>query len=227
MPIYELDLDHPAFPPADHADDSGLLAIGGELREDWLISAYESGIFPWFNEGEPIQWWSPDPRCILRTSHVKVQKSMRPLLNSNEFTFRFDTHFEDVIHRCADVPRHGQKGTWITREMVDAYCRLHQIGIAHSAEIWRGEVLVGGLYGLSLGKMFFGESMFSDLPNTSKLALIYLCNWLADRGFEWVDCQVYSPHLERMGAESISRAEFLDILDDAIDEKTLIGKWEF
>ncbi len=215
-----------AFPPADHADESGLLAVGGELREDWIISAYESGIFPWFNEGEPIQWWSPDPRFVLNVDGVKMQKSMRPIVNSGEFKFKLDTRFEVVLNRCAEIPRHGQTGTWINPKMIDAYNRLHQIGIAHSAEIWRGNQMVGGLYGLSLGKMFFGESMFSDESNTSKLALIYLCNWLKEKGFEWIDCQVYSDHLERMGARLIPRTAFLDILDDAMEEQTILGKWE-
>ncbi|MCA1762382.1 MAG: leucyl/phenylalanyl-tRNA--protein transferase [Cryomorphaceae bacterium] len=225
MPVYELDPYYMAFPPADHADESGLLAIGGELREDWIILAYQSGIFPWFNEGDPVQWWSPDPRILLHVDDVKIQKSMRPLLNSGDYEFKLDTSFEDVISKCAEIPRHGQNGTWITEHMIDAYSRLHDIGIAHSAEVWHEGVLIGGLYGLSLGNMFFGESMFSDKPNASKLALIRFCSWLKGKGFEWIDCQIYSRHLERMGARTVSRAAFLDLLDDALEEKTRVGKW--
>lgn len=226
MAIYELDSYHMAFPPADHANPDGLLAIGGELREDWLLTAYAGGIFPWFNEGDPIMWWSPDPRFVLRPTEVKVRKSMRPFLNNDEYEFRLDTAFEKVINQCSKVPREGQDGTWITNHMKSAYIDLHKIGMAHSAEIWLEGELIGGLYGVSIGKAFFGESMFSLKPNASKLAFIRLCDWLARRSFQIVDCQIYSEHLESLGAKHIERNEFLDILDLSMDGDSLVGKWE-
>jgi leucyl/phenylalanyl-tRNA--protein transferase len=226
MAIYELDSYHMAFPPADHANPDGLLAIGGELREDWLLSAYAGGIFPWFNDGDPIMWWSPDPRFVLRPTDVKVKKSMRPFLNNEKYEFRLDTAFEDVIGQCSKVPRNGQNGTWITNHMKSAYIDLHKIGMAHSAEIWLEGKLIGGLYGVSIGKAFFGESMFSLKPNASKLAFIRLCDWLARRSFQIIDCQIYSKHLESLGAKHILRNEFLDILDLSMDGDSLVGKWE-
>lgn len=226
MAIYELDSDHMAFPPADHANPDGLLAIGGELREDWLLSAYAGGIFPWFNEGDPIMWWSPDPRFVLYPAEVKVKKSMRPFLNNTKYEFKLDTNFEAVISQCAKVPRSGQNGTWITEHMKSAYIDLHKIGMAHSAEIWLEGELIGGLYGVSIGKAFYGESMFSLKPNASKLAFIRLCVWLAKRSFQIVDCQIHSEHLESLGAMHMPRNEFLDILDLSMDGASHVGKWE-
>lgn len=225
MPIYELDPYHMAFPPADHANPDGLLAVGGELREDWLLTAYANGIFPWFSEDEPIMWWSPDPRFVLYPREVKVQKSMRPYLNNSAYEFKLDSAFEQVIDICAKIPRQGQNGTWITEHMKSAYIDLHKIGMAHSAEIWKDGKLIGGLYGVSIGKAFFGESMFSFESNASKLALIRLCDWLAMRSFMVVDCQIFTEHLNSMGAQHISRNEFLDLLDNAMDGDTLIGSW--
>ncbi len=225
MPLYELDPYHMEFPDPELASEDGLLAIGGELRADWLLTAYESGIFPWFNEGDPYLWWSPDPRFVLFPDQVKVRKSMRPYLNNPSYEFKFDTAFDQVIEACASIPRRGQDGTWLTAEMKLAYQNLHRIGMAHSAEIWKDGSLVGGLYGVSIGKIFFGESMFSLEPNSSKLALIRLCQWLKERSFLILDCQIHSDHLEQMGAELIPRTNFLEILENALDGDTLKGKW--
>ncbi len=215
-----------AFPPPDHADEDGLLAIGGELREDWLLLAYQSGIFPWFNEGDPILWWSPDPRFILEPDQVRIHKSMRKTLNDGSYAFSLDAAFNEVIDRCAEIPREGQNGTWITRHMKEAYKKLHKQGMAHSAEVWFGQQLVGGLYGVSIGGAFFGESMFSQMPNASKFALIKLAQWLNEREFHFIDCQIYSKHLENLGAQPIPRAEFLEMLDVAMDEPTYVGRWK-
>ena len=167
MPVYQLDNYYVAFPSPEHANPDGLLAVGGSLREDWLLAAYEHGIFPWFSEGDPILWWSPDPRFILDPQRVKIAKRMRPMLHSSEYHFTLDTAFDKVIDRCAEIPRHGQNGTWITVHMKQAYKDLHRIGMAHSAEVWQGNTLVGGLYGVSLGTAFFGESMFSRRTHAS------------------------------------------------------------
>ncbi len=225
MPVYQLDNYYVAFPSPELANPDGLLAIGGALREDWLLAAYEHGIFPWFSDGDPILWWSPDPRFVLDPRDVRITKSMRPMLNSGEFRFTIDQAFDQVIDRCAEIPRHGQNGTWITVHMKQAYKDLHRIGMAHSAEVWHGLSLVGGLYGVSLGAAFFGESMYSDVPNASKYALINLCEWLSAKGFEFIDCQVYTEHLERMGATMVERSEFLEMLRTAMKKPTLRGWW--
>lgn len=225
MPLYQLDKEFLSFPPATEANPEGLLAIGGKLTEDWLLTAYTNGLFPWFNSGEPILWWSPDPRCVIFPDKVHVSKSMYRVLNNPGFDFRLDTNFESVIRHCANVDRKGENGTWITDEMIDAYSKLHEIGMAHSAELYRGDKLIGGLYGVSIGGVFFGESMFSLEKNASKMTLIRMCQWLHNRGFKLFDCQVYSPHLERMGAEEISRADFLNRLSDGLKIPTKRGKW--
>ncbi len=226
MPVFQLNDDTLMFPSALLANDEGLLAIGGKLQEDWLLTAYSHGLFPWYNEGEPILWWSPDPRCVLLPSEVKVQKSMKPLLNNSDFEFKLDSEFEQVIDICSKIPRNDQHGTWITKEMKNAYIRLHEVGMAHSAEIWRKGKLVGGLYGVSIGGVFFGESMFSHEPNMSKLALIRLCKWLENRDFLMIDCQVPSPHLARMGAIEVDRIHFLEALNQGLMQPTRKGKWE-
>jgi len=227
MPVYELDPYYMAFPPADHANPDGLLAVGGKLTEDWLLIAYQNGIFPWFSEGDPIMWWSPDPRFVLKPENIKVSKSMRPYLNSKKYTFKLDSDFEQVIEKCSIIPRQGQNGTWITNHMKDAYVALHKIGMAHSSEVWEGQEIIGGLYGVSIGRMFFGESMFSEKANASKLALIRLCRWLGHNGFGLIDCQIYSEHLERMGAEYMSRNSFVDKLEELIEKSSLRGSWNF
>ncbi len=225
MPVYRLSEDILAFPPATNANEDGLLAFGGKLSEDWLLAAYSKGLFPWYSEGDPILWWSPDPRCVLIPAEVKIQKSMRSMLNNKAYQFKFDTAFEQVIEACATIPRLDQPGTWLTAEMKQAYIRLHKIGMAHSAEVWKENKLVGGLYGVSIGGVFFGESMFSKLPNTSKLALICLCQWLDERDFLMVDCQIYSEHLARMGGIEVDRTHFLEALDECMAKPTLKGFW--
>lgn len=227
MPVYELDPYFMAFPPVDYANPDGLLAIGGKLTEDWLLLAYQNGIFPWFSEGDPIMWWSPNPRFVLKPENINVSKSMRPYLNSEQYSFKLDTDFEQVIEECSRIPRQGQNGTWITTHMKDAYIALHKIGMAHSAEIWESDQLIGGLYGVSIGKIFFGESMFSKKANASKLALIRMCRWLSEKGFGLIDCQIYSEHLERMGAELISRESFRKLLNHGVGQPSLRGKWKF
>lgn len=226
MPVYQLDPYHLAFPDPSLADADGLLAVGGSLREDWLLTAYANGIFPWFSEGDPPMWWSPDPRFVLFPERVKVSRSMKSMLSNTEFSFAMDTAFDKVIDRCADIPRHGQNGTWITRHMKQAYKNLHRIGMAHSAEVWQNGNLVGGLYGVSIGSAFFGESMYSDVSNASKYALIRICQWLAGRGFSFIDCQVYTSHLERMGAVMVSRDEFILMLENAMKAQTFRGAWQ-
>jgi len=226
MPVYELDPYYMAFPPVDQANPDGLLAIGGKLTEDWLLMAYQNGIFPWFSEGDPIMWWSPDPRFVLRPEEVKISKSMHPYLNAEQYSFKLDNDFVQVIEECSSVPRQGQNGTWITTHMKDAYIALHKIGMAHSAEIWENDQLIGGLYGVSIGKMFFGESMFSKKSNASKLALIKFCQWLSEKGFGLIDCQIYSAHLERMGAGYMDRTCFTNNLQELIKESSLRGIWK-
>lgn len=225
MPVYQLSKESLAFPPASHANPDGLLAVGGLLREDWLLKAYSVGLFPWFNPGEEILWWSPDPRYVILPQDVKIQKSMHPHLNNPQLEFRLDTAFEQVIDNCAKVSRKGQPGTWISKEMKQAYTKLHKIGMAHSAEIWKKGELVGGLYGVSIGSIFFGESMFTTEQNMSKLALIRLCKWLEDREFLMIDCQVFSEHIVSMGAVSVARSQFLEALDIGLNANTMRGIW--
>lgn len=227
MPIFQLNDDTLVFPSAMLANDEGLLAIGGKLQEDWLLTAYSQGLFPWYNAGDPILWWSPDPRCVLLPADVKVQKSMKPILNNPDLEFRFDTDFEQVIEICSKIPRNEQLGTWITDEMKNAYTRLHEVGMAHSAEIWKKGKLIGGLYGVSIGGVFFGESMFSHEPNMSKLALIRLCKWLEERDFLMIDCQIHSAHLASMGAIEVDKIHFLEALNEGLKQPTKKGKWEF
>lgn len=226
MPVYLLDKDYLLFPSATLAEKDGLLAVGGMLREDWLLKAYAEGIFPWFNTGQQILWWSPNPRFVIYPAQINVQKSMRPYLNNPKYEFKLDTAFEEVIQNCAYMYRKDQQGTWISKEMQEAYTKLHKIGVAHSAEIWHNDVLVGGLYGVSLGKVFFGESMFYKEKNMSKLALIRLAQWLEKRGFTMIDCQVFSKHIVRMGAIPLARIDFLKKLEEGLKEESIRGKWQ-
>jgi leucyl/phenylalanyl-tRNA--protein transferase len=215
------------FPPATQSTPEGIVALGGNLSPGMLLSAYRQGIFPWFSPGEPVLWWSPDPRFVLFPSNLHVSRSMRKVLNRNRFRISFDTAFSQVIEECKNIYRKGQNGTWITDSMKTAYEKLHELGYAHSVEVWQGEVLAGGLYGVSLGACFFGESMFSRVSNSSKAALITLARKLEERGFLFIDCQVYSAHLERLGAENISRERFLELLEEGLCRPTLEGKWDF
>jgi leucyl/phenylalanyl-tRNA--protein transferase len=225
MPVYVLDPEYLIFPDPEDASEDGLLAVGGLLREDWVLKAYERGIFPWFNAGDPILWWSVDPRSVLFFDNLRVQKSMRPYLNSDKYRFTLDTAFEEVMKSCANVPGRGKSHTWISEEMMVVYTSLHRMGVAHSAEVWHDGNLVGGLYGLSLGRAFFGESMFSNENNMSKLAFIRLCEFLEERNFDFVDCQVPTAHLEGLGARNIPRTEYLQLLEKALEAPTSSGKW--
>jgi leucyl/phenylalanyl-tRNA--protein transferase len=202
------------FPPVSESDDEGILAIGGDLSTDRLQLAYNSGIFPWFNEGEPILWWAPDPRMVLFFDELIVSKSMRKILKSNQFKVTFNQNFAAVISNCQKIKRDGQNGTWISNEMIDAYCQLNAQGTAKSVEVWQDEVLVGGLYGIDLGTIFCGESMFSKVSNASKVAFIALVEHLKKENYKLLDCQVYNPHLESLGCREIDREEFMSILEN-------------
>jgi len=197
------------FPPLHHADDDGLLAIGGDLSTDRLLLAYRSGIFPWYSQDEPILWWSPDPRFVLFPPQLRVSKSMKTLLRSGKFQFTTNTSFAAVIAACQSTPRPGQDGTWITEDIVAAYTQLHHAGYAHSAEAWQDGQLVGGLYGVLIGKVFFGESMFSHVSNASKFAFINWVQQLQQQGIQLIDCQVYTAHLHSLGATMIPRQQFM------------------
>ena len=201
------------FPPLEMADEDGLLAIGGDLSTERLLLAYRKGIFPWYNEGEPICWWSPDPRFVLFPPNMRVSRSMQTVLRSGPFRFTTNQAFARVIGNCRLVPRKEQEGTWISPAIREAYTRLHELGWAHSAETWLGDELVGGLYGIRMGNVFFGESMFSLEKNASKYAFIRHVQQLQAEGLHIIDCQVFTPHLESLGAVMISRASFKAILD--------------
>lgn len=200
------------FPEVNQANRDGILAIGGDLSPERLQLAYKSGIFPWFETGDPILWWSPNPRMVLFLEELKISKSMRNILNKGEFSVTFDQNFRDVISYCQKVKRDGQIGTWITNDMIEAYCKLHELGIAKSVEVWQDDILVGGLYGVDLGHVFCGESMFSLVSNASKVAFITLVNHLKKENYKLLDCQVYNPHLESLGCREIDREEFMRIL---------------
>ena len=200
------------FPDVNQANRDGILAIGGDLSPERLQLAYKSGIFPWFETGDPILWWSPNPRMVLFLEELKISKSMRNILNKGEFSVTFNQNFRDVISYCQKVKRDGQNGTWITNDMIEAYCKLHELGIAKSVEVWQDDILVGGLYGVDLGHVFCGESMFSLVSNASKVAFITLVNHLKKENYKLLDCQVYNPHLESLGCREIPREEFMQIL---------------
>lgn len=197
------------FPPVEEADPWGALAVGGDLSPERLLLAYRSGIFPWYNEGQPIVWYSPDPRFVLYPNQLHVSRRMRPMLNQPPFSVTYDTHFSEVVRQCQHIKRPDQSGTWITQAMQEAYVRLHQLGHAHSVEVWQHNALVGGIYGLALGSIFFGESMFSTVDNASKFGFITLVRRLQQHNFTLVDCQVHTPHLARWGAQHLPRHEFM------------------
>lgn len=224
MPIFLLG-EEPEFPPAQLASAEGIIAAGGDLSPQRLLNAYTSGIFPWYSEGDPILWWSPDPRMVLFPENIHVSRSMKKLLKKKTFEFSFDTCFDQVLENCAG-PRGGQPGTWITREIKAAYVYLHELGFAHSLEVWQNGTLAGGLYGVSIGKCFFGESMFSIEANASKFAVITLAHILRGKEYVMIDCQVPSDHLRSLGATEIPRVEFLELLGKGLDFKTLPGKWD-
>jgi leucyl/phenylalanyl-tRNA--protein transferase len=215
-----------AFPDPALAEADGLLAVGGDLSSERLLAAYAAGIFPWFNDDTPILWWSPDPRLVLLPEELHVSASLRRTLRRARYRVTADRAFARVIRRCATCERPGQDGTWITGDMIGAYERLHRLGYAHSFEAWEGDALAGGLYGVSLGAAFFGESMFADRPDASKVAFATSVEYLAHRGVGLVDCQVKTDHLQRFGAREIPRSEFLSRLERALGAPTLRGRWE-
>jgi leucyl/phenylalanyl-tRNA--protein transferase len=202
------------FPPVVSANTEGILAVGGDLSTERLLLAYKSGIFPWFNPGEPILWWAPSSRMVLFFDDLIISKSMRNILNRNVFKVTFNQDFKLVISNCRSIKREGQNGTWISDEMIEAYCNLHKLGIAKSVEVWQNEELVGGLYGIDLGNVFCGESMFSKVSNASKVAFISLANQLKNDNYKLLDCQVYNEHLESLGCNEIDREDFMKILNE-------------
>lgn len=212
------------FPEVESATPEGLLAYGGDLSPSRLLLAYRKGIFPWYNAGDPILWWSPDPRLVLFLDEFKLRKSLKKRLKS--FEIRYDTAFEEVMKACGEIPREGQKGSWIIPEVIEAYSVLHDMGYAHSIEAWQEGKLVGGLYGVVIGKMFFGESMFARVSDASKAAFATLIERLKAEGFTMIDCQIPSPHLKSLGAREISRTEFMQRLQGAVDEEYTPRHWQ-
>jgi len=213
------------FPDPRYAAEEGLLAYGGDLHPDRILKAYRMGIFPWFNEGDPILWWSPDPRLLLYPENFVLRRSFRRVLRNRDHDVRFDHDFEAVIAACASAPREGQKGTWLLPEMQEAYTELHRRGFAHSVEVYESGELIGGLYGIAMGKAFFGESMFSTRPDGSKIAIKALSDVLREKGYDFIDCQVVTDHLVGLGAISVSRERFLRELEAALDKPSDLGSW--
>jgi leucyl/phenylalanyl-tRNA--protein transferase len=201
------------FPPVEETSPEGILAVGGDLSPERLLLAYKSGIFPWFEDDEPILWWSPEERMVLFFENLKVSKSMRNILKKEEFKVTFNKDFKAVVTNCQNIKRVGQNGTWITEDMIAAYCKLHELGFAKSVEVWKNDELVGGLYGIDLGDIFCGESMFSKVSNASKVAFITLAQKLEKADYKLIDCQVHNDHLESLGCIEIDREEFIDILN--------------
>lgn len=214
-----------AFPEPERATREGLLAIGGDLSPERLLAAYTRGIFPWYEDGGPILWWCPDPRFVLLPEALHVSRSLRRSVRSRRFEVRLDTAFREVVRGCAESPRRQGRGTWITREMEDAYARLHRLGVAHSAESWRDGRLVGGLYGVAIGGVFSGESMFAREPDASKVAFVTLVGQLRAWGFGMIDCQMPTEHLHRFGARRMPRARFLEMLARLVTVPTRPGPW--
>jgi len=230
MPVFYLpDDDFRVFPHPDQAEPSGLLAVSADLHEDRTIMGYANGMFPWFEDGGHYFWFSPDPRFVLFPNELRVHKSMRSIFNQKKFRYSLDTAFRSVIEACAAAPRNepGSESTWINKHFIATYTALHQRGLAHSVEVWEGERLVGGLYGISIGKLFFGESMFAQVPNASKAGFITLVSALEQAGYWLIDCQVETPHLVSLGSRGIPRPMFYDYLAKNTYEKTLVGKWQF
>ncbi|MEF3168614.1 MAG: leucyl/phenylalanyl-tRNA--protein transferase [Deltaproteobacteria bacterium] len=219
MPMFILDPNDP-FPPPELAGPDGLLAVGGDLSPERIIRAYKKGIFPWYNPGEPVLWWSPDPRCVLEPECLHVSRRLMRTIRQARFTVTFDTAFDEVITSCAAIRLSNGTGTWLTPEMILAYKRLHAMGLAHSVEAWDKDVLAGGLYGIALGQVFFGESMFTRIKDASKVAFVTLVQDLSAHGFRLIDCQVRSDHLLSFGAKEISREDFHARLNDLLSGST-------
>lgn len=217
--------DH--FPPVERAlqEPNGLLAAGGELSPDWLLSAYRQGIFPWYMPGEPILWWSLDPRMVLFPNELHVSRSLAKVMRNRAYTIRMDTAFREVMRACA-MSRPDGLGSWISEEILEGYCALHRLGYAHSVETWMEGRLVGGLYGVAIGNMFYGESMFALRPDASKIAFARFVPWLAEQGFELIDCQMRTHHLARFGAREISRSEFCTRLAQLVAQSRAPGLWQ-
>jgi leucyl/phenylalanyl-tRNA---protein transferase len=224
MPIFRLSKEA-IFPPPDYADPSGLLAIGGDLSNERLLEAYRLGIFPWYSDDQPILWWSPDPRFVLHLEDFHISRSLKKILRKGDFQVTADRAFDEVVAACASVPREGQNGTWITAEMEQAYNNLHGLGYAHSVETWREGKLVGGIYGVSLGKAFFGESMFHRKTDASKVALAALVEKLKSWDFHFLDAQMTTEHMMSLGAKEVPRRVFLRQLHSALKYPTRRGKW--
>lgn len=225
MPIYILADNVYDFPPVNQANEDGIVAIGGDLSPERLIIAYSSGIFPWYSEGEPILWWSLDPRMIMEPSELKITKSLKKVIESNKFSCSIDADFSKVIRMCASVERDHQENTWINEDMIAAYKALHELGFAHSVETYLENELVGGLYGVSIGKVFCGESMFHTKTDASKVALYNLCDFLIKNDFDFIDVQQDTPHMRRMGAYPIPRKDFIKRLKQSITYPSLVGNW--
>lgn len=225
MTIYKLPQEL-VFPPPEEAEPEGLLAIGGDLSIERLLLAYCLGIFPWYSEGSPILWWSPDPRLILEPKNLHVSKSLSKVIKKDIFKITLDQSFDEVIQGCANAKRPEGKGTWIVNDMIKAYSHLHKAGFAHSVESRVNDKLVGGVYGVALGKVFFGESMFYTVENASKTAFVYLVRLLQKWRFEMIDCQVTTTNLLRFGAHEISRSQFLRRLLKALNHQTIRGRWQ-
>lgn len=218
MPVFWLDPDNFEFPPPDRAFPDGLLAVGGDLSLHRLLNAYKNGIFPWYNPQDPILWWSPDPRLVLFPNEIKISKSMRVYFNRPVFKVTYNREFEKVMRTCGEISRRNQQGSWIHEEMIEAYVKLHEEGYAHSVEVWQDNELIGGLYGVAFGKIFFGESMFAFRSNASKFGFIKLVQRLQQLEFMLIDCQQETPHLQSLGAVSVSRKYFIEILNDSFEK---------
>lgn len=226
MPVFLLS-DKISFPPPYLASKEGLLAVGGDLSQKRLLLAYRTGIFPWFSDDEPILWWSPDPRLVLYPEEIRVSKTLKKIIKKKMFHVTMDSAFVQVINQCAKIRLQNNQGTWVVKEMIDAYCKLHESGFAHSVEAWYQGELAGGLYGVSLGKCFFGESMFTRVSNASNVALVKLVEYLNALSFDMIDCQLTTEHLLRFGAREIPRVSFLKQLEESLKAPTKKGKWCF
>jgi leucyl/phenylalanyl-tRNA--protein transferase len=226
VPVFLLS-DTIEFPPPHFASEDGLLAVGGDLSQERLLLAYRMGIFPWFSDNEPILWWSPDPRLVLYPHEIKISKTLKKIIKKETFRVTMDLAFNEVINQCAQVRLQKNQGTWIIEDIIKAYLRLHESGFAHSVEVWCHGKLAGGLYGVSLGKCFFGESMFNLISNASNIALVKLVEYLEKLSFDLIDCQVTTEHLIRFGAREIPRTLFLKQLEKSLNAPTQKGKWQY